>query len=67
MPAMLKSPESAEPFDAFRNIVLATPGLLAQFRAVPDVPTFVALVQTAAAQHGFEFTAEEIHAALRAS
>ena len=64
---MLKSPESAEQFNAFRNLVLATPGLLNQFRAVPDVPTFVALVQTIAAQHGFEFTVEEIHATLRAS
>ena len=64
---MLKSPESAEQFNAFRNLVLATPGLLDQFRAVPDLPSFVALVQTTAAQQGFEFSVEEIHAALRAS
>jgi len=63
-------PTSADPiesFEAFRKMVLARPALLNRFRAAPDVPTFIALVQETAAQNNFQFTAEEIHAALRAS
>ena len=64
---MLQPPESAAPFDAFRKIVLARPALLEQLRAAPDVTAFVALVREMAGQHGFQFTIEEVHAALRAS
>ena len=64
---MQKSPEPAEPFDAFRKIVLTSPALLNQLRAAPDVTAFVALVRETAGQQGFQFTDEDVHAALRAS
>jgi len=66
--AVMSQPlEPAAPFDAFRKIVLAEPQLLEQLRATPDLSSFIALVREVAGQHGFQFTVEEVQAALRAS
>ena len=59
--------ESAASFDAFRKIVLAQPALLEQLRTTPDIPAFVTLAREMAEQHGFQFTDEDIQAALRTS
>jgi hypothetical protein len=64
---MKQSPATPDPFDAFRKIVLASPPLLKQLRAAPDITAFVSRVVEMAGQQGFQFTAEEVHAALRAS
>ena len=64
---MQQSSATPDPFDAFRKIVLASPPLLNQLRAAPDITAFVSLVVEMAGQRGFQFTAEEVHAALRAS
>lgn len=64
---MLPPSETTAPFETFRKVVLARPALLEQLRAAPDVTAFVALVRETAGQHGFQFTSEEVHAALRAS
>jgi pantoate kinase len=64
---MVQPPESGARFDAFRKIVLACPALLEQLRAAPDVTAFVELVRETAGKYGFDFTIEEVHAALRAS
>ena len=60
-------PETPNAFEAFRQIVLAHPALLEQFRATPDVAAFVARVRETAEPLGFSFTDEDVHAALRAS
>jgi len=67
VPVMQQPLEPAAPFDAFRKIVLAEPLLLEQLRATPDVPSFIALVREMARVHGFQFSVEDVQAALRAS
>jgi hypothetical protein len=50
--------------EQFCELVLHEPALQAQLRATPDKPAFIAHMLQLGAEHGYQFTAGEIDAAL---
>ncbi len=57
---------SQENLEQFRQLVLLDPLLQAQLRHLPDKPAFIARMLELGAERGYEFTAEELEAALAA-
>lgn len=58
---------STSSFEQFRQLVLDDPALQQQLRAEYGLHAFLELVVRLGAEHGYEFSAEEVHAALQAS
>ena len=58
---------SPESFEQFRTLVFADAALQAQLRAVADEERFIALVVRLGAERGYEFTADDVRAAMRAA
>jgi len=58
---------SLESFEQFRQLVLQDQSLQAQLRATPDLRSFFDLVARQGAARGYQFTVEDVEAAMRAS
>ncbi len=58
---------SLDAFEQFRALVLQSPSLQARLREAPDHDTFIRLTLLLGNERGYNFTAEDVGAALRAS
>lgn len=57
-------PNQQQPFERFRELVLADPALHARLRATPNEAAFIALAVELAAEHGCELSAATLQAAI---
>ena len=58
---------SLESFEQFRTLVLQDQSLQERLRATADRNTFLALVVRMGEERGFQFTAQDVDAAMQAS
>lgn len=58
---------SSASFEQFRQLVLSDPGLQQQLRATPDLYAFLDLTVQLGVERGYDFSVEEVQAALQAS